>query len=1439
MNVIPKLLLNKHPKDSENLSLVTAQNVKVSNDESCITNEESIKVNAIIKNYLNVYYTNSGDGGNYNIISIIPCNNELAIIAVGSKNGNKAQIFRYKEKDGEFNGDIKCVYGNTSNALAYHGGKIKGTFTYNVEGSLILAIAEYDAPTSDKIPLRTINIGNFDDNLIYDDEALDDSKLAINPEVNIPRVSNFNYIAGNAYKGWYYLFIRYKINSVDYTQWYSFGYPIYIDSIEQFQIIRYCYNRDHQMKINGAWEIAAPRYPDDGYCAGCSDYFSNTSDIAKETFKVDFSITNNKYSKYQIGIICASKTYTKAFRTSDINFTKTNGLTSEKYTLNNKALIEYSAENLIIDNYNYFNVKNVINYHNRLYISNYEENNANDDDIINSGIINNIEVSLTQTTIKDKGIVHDFPLMNKDNIQVNQYDSQSRTRIPFSSFLNVTPDTEIIVSNATNTVTGKASDFEIGADSSSLPSYIVIYKITATTYTFTGEVKITTKQNGTVSESTIIINTNDYAVNGSTIYYNTEIAFDTRKKFSTLIPGEVYNFFIHFVDEYGHATNGYRIDNRVKWTTTDDPQIEIVPIPFNVNEQDYYAAAPIDSFVTDSNGKLNITGIKFFRRVTGSGYAPKLDTLVNGISSEFEKCYSSFADAKYANTKWYQIASTYNFPTWGLYINDNGDRLFRVPMNETSMTNHVIFNPTFKNIQIPTKYKGFFISYEKYEPLRRVTGMLTRNDFRSQDYITSANFKLLTANCFKSSKMFFYSGDYDISDSIKLDYNMMLIHGVNVWDKVDIPGYDSFQRSGFYTFVHDFNKPQVEKDTNIIPAIYAIPNYKIVVADSAADNRIGLGTALEIEDSYNLFPSYSPTSTNCNNIRLYKVSLYNCTRDIYMSNNKTLIRLSEVYYKTSEGNAKYNTDTIRQGLNGHWSGEGVLVYENPGVSFNESDNIVRRLKDNTKYYKTEVNKDTPHTYQNDVPFAAYVQYNVCSDIFTESKSFKNAPKGIVYFVKHDESNSENNKFATGCIVTPANSIDLFENRQSSSDYFNPKTYTNYRKDLVSVDYYNKTVRRSNVIQDESRNNGWRTFSIEGYKNITENKGNITNLVGIGTMLLVHTQHSLFVFDTSNTLETKDKAIQLSQPDAFEIAYKEVFTSDLGYGGLQDDKSFVIDQFGYIFYDNDSHRLYQFDNGQLTTIDGDIIEWLESYKPYNIRFANDKFNNRLLIKMCYTVNDTDKEIVLSYNYNTKNFISLHTYTFEEAYNTKSRLYFQCDTNKHANCALHQFVRDRSSYGLYDNSKDNPGEEYYYESNIGIIINEQYNDIKYLDYISYKLNKIANPVNFDYTTSPVEGRIIPYSGNYLRVYNDQVNTGVIDISIDSEEAKNIFGNYKKPYWEFGNWNFSYLRNNIQNYKNYGDAFSMSRLFGNFFVIQFTFNNDEYLQIEFEEFNYSLSK
>lgn len=1468
MDISPKLQMNLHPKDVNNLSFVTALNVKLSNDGSCFTNEESIRENTFIKDFLAEYYKD--DAGTYydhTIVGIIPCNNELVIIAIDNNKPTIGQIFRYREATSGQTEDMKCVYGNTDSAyLKYYGGKIKGTFTYNVEDSLVVAIAEYDG-NEEKIPLRVINLGNYNDNTVYDDAELSNDKLSVSPEVRIPSMNNISYISGNAYKGWYYIFIRYKINSVDYTQWFNFGYPIYVDTLEKFNIIKYCFNRDTRY-TTGLWaSILYPKNPDCGYTVGCSDYFSNTSDIAKETFKFDMIFNSTvSFDKYQIGIICASKSATRAFRSADIIRKNTN----ESFTLNISSLIESSAEQFIIDNYNYFDVKNIINYKNRLYISNYKENNANDD-TISQEIIDDIDVRMVNSTLPTNELLYELAIVNKDDGQSNQYDSYSPGRIAFTDFFNCSDNTSFTVNNSGTVVTDTADKFFFTNIYSQNQNGYAVYDtsfgfLVVCHYVYKGLGIYGFEKVGNGNNYSIHNNDDpnaqdynfietDTAIQRGRPYINPNIDFNRRKLRGTLIPGEIYNFFIHFVDKYGHCTNGYRINNKYTWSAGN--KTDIVPVKFySKSRSSYvYAAFDIDTNVSTGEGVLNIPNDISIYSSIGS-FVLTNDITSNTLKEELIGYFDSFASNKYSDVKWFQIALPIN--TLMPYINNNGDRLFRIPFdNDSGVANtnldmsfkvstawRYIVYPQFSNIKIPDGYVGFFISYEKYEPTLRYTGLLTRNDFRNQDYISNSGTSIIhdTANNKKSDYINFYCGQFDISDSIRLDYNVLRIEGENIFKKDDIPEYDYMQISHAFNYPHDMNKPQ--EDGNQITRSYGIDDYKLAVADSSTDNRMGVGTCMKIKDIYNIFPTYDPSNFENNKIKIFKVSLCNYSRDIYMSNNKTLIRLTNIIYATNNNpNTTYSVSAT-YGLPGHITNDGFLIYENAGYSHNTADNIVRRYNYNTKYYPTSVPESTYHTYQNDIPFAAYVQMPVYSNKFFESKSFKNEPTGVVYFTKQDTSNldrgNENNRFWGGCLVSPANSIDLFENRQDSADTFNTKTFTNYREDLVSVDNFEKTVRRSSVIQDETRANGWRTFPIEGYKNITENKGIITNLVGIGTMLLVHTEHSLFMFNTDNTLTTNEsQKVQLAQPDAFEVDYIEVLTSSLGYGGLQDDKAFIVDQFGYTFYNNDFHRFYNFDNGQLNVIDDDIIQWLDKYKPYGVRFANDKFNNRLIIKLNYKVAEEEKETLLSYNYGVNHFLSIHDYTFEEAYNTKSRLYMKCPSNSHSNCSLHEFVQDGTSYGSFDNGRNTMGVTTTYPAKVGIIINEQFDNIKFLEQLTYKLVKTTNPADKDYTTLPVEELVTPYSADTIRVYNNEVDTGTLNILINKEDSKNIFCNYTKPYWELGNWNFNYLRNKLADYANYGDAFNMSRIYGNYFVVEYTFSNDDNLKIEFEELKYKIIK
>lgn len=1501
MSVVPKLNLNKHSKDCDNLSLVDARNIKISHDESCITNENSIITNALIQTAIhNIYYSN------FLIRGIIPINTGIVLFVQDynkvEANINKLDIFVYNEKTIDKDENIYLAY----SGLSYHGGKFTGTFTYNVENDLIIAFSEYDCNNNELVPLRTINLGNPDKAGAEDNGDIRqvESKLSIVPEVKLPAIIGVEYVKGNAYKGWYYLFIRYKINKTDYTQWYHIGYPIYIDVINRNNIVRYIFNREafpeknETIKIDQLTSLIIDRKPWDGYGVGFSDYISDTTDICNETFKVDIKDLDVNYNIFQIGIICSSKSYTKSYKTFDINIVKN---TINYYTLNLKNCEEYGSQELIATYYNYFNVKNIINYKNRLYIAGYNENKIDEEEIINS--VKNITVGL-YTTIINSSTAENINIRKdvtvyKENPNPYQFDESiyhvnATIEIPFSKYFSC-DDTDLVdfldsENNRINDHTIKASDLYITTantnnviDTTRINGYFAIINVNYKNLDYSKNKIYRIVINDDMSNIKVI-NNMKIALQLGFPYIKTDKDFINRKLTTTLIPGEVYNFFIHFVDKYGNFTNGYKIDNTFPQHVNKDGNkvdgvVFIIPvdqIDFEQDRLDYIYCS------VDKTAKINDIIIN---TLLESGY------IINDYKNPADHMIRYYADYNFItkelsreiqnkispedydyfknklidsvkpfinqnlNYEFYKIFTFNNYTNNGKYgfdnyINSNGDSLFKVPFNNIDVNSHRVYRPYFNNIIIPNGYIGYFISYEKFEKRNKYTGLLTINDFRNTDTIIpkkdtgyANNVVKDSLNTMGSNTMNFYCDSLDIDDTLELDFDFLRIEGKNVFDYDDIPNINYYQRNAPLGFVTDMNKVQLQ-DYNF-EKLYPMPNYKLAVANSVKDNRLGVGTCIVIDNKYDLF--VNATEKKNNDINLYRVSLVKDNPNIYNNNNKTLIKFTDVFYN------KHNTGIINTGLNGVYTYSGTIIYADTGVVFNETNGIVTMQHAEYQYYPNTVSYGHNKTYENDRPFMCYLQMPVIDTVFHESKCFKNEPKPQSYVTK-PASNNDSAQYRTGYMVTPANSIDLFENRQGSADQFNPKTYSNYREDIKDIDVYNKTIRRSNVIQDESRENSWRKFSLETYKNITENKGIITNLVGIGDLFLAHTEHSLFMFDLNNELKTIDQNIQLHQPDVFDVAYKEVFTSELGYGGLQDKRSAIVDQFGYIFYNNDDNNIYRFDNNQLAIISNDIVEWLIKAKPNNVRFANDIRNNRLLIKFDYDIFRKNEDgsiftqkrnLVLSYNYKTQNFISTHSYYFRDAYNSKNRVYFinGFQSGNLVYDTIYNFTEAFNNYCTYANI-------YGYTDAVGgfnnscklsFIINEGYDIVKFLEYITYKLYKVDESVRGD-VPFPVKKLDTPYAGQILRVYNDNVNTNDINITVDNEsidpnEHKNIFGNYKKPYWDLGNWNFSYLRNMIGNEGDQSAAV-MSRLYGNYFIVEFEFLMQD-RRIDFESLSYKISK
>lgn len=1478
MNITPKLSLNKHPKDCDPLSLVNATNVKVTNDLTLISNEEDLKRNEIIYKTLN----NEFGGREYSIIGIIPCNDEIIIFASGRATST---IARYNEKENK----CKIIY---NGGLLNNISKIKGTFTYNVNNDLIIAVSLYNINTDE--PLRIFNLGKFND-INIDSKQFESTISSIIPEVKLPSIESHYYVKGSCYKGWTYLYIRFKINKTDYTQWYNFGYPIFVDDIYRQQIFRYCFYQYRIGRNNAETDLYNvdnvdnhSAVPMDGFGTGCYDGFSNNSEISNTTFAINLNFNSfNNFNQYQLGFVCASKAYTKAFITNDINISDTN------YIFNPKYLSEGSITEFITAYYNYYNVKNIINYKNRLYISNYKEQTLNKK--IDQSIIDSVSISLKVNTTNFA-----FSSTNKDTVStlkqivtltekrkdvrsgqeqlktpkqyfldINSISDITNQSIPFNKILNVDNSIDLIVKiTKEETTTNKVIAIDTiniikdPSDNSTLPGYckIKIEKDVYDSIEYCFETDVDSNGNHTNFK---IFDATNYIISFQKKCIDTISSFNDRLKESTLIPGEVYSFYIHYIDKYGHATNGYRIDNKT-YLTTNTRDGYFIPIKIHLPVQNLtegYIAVnekyTLKEFkdLLNTDGNLNIYSFnKYTNKLISSGKAANKKDVKNYLLSLYGDLFAD-STTKYNYIKIANIfnsgsvngVSTGNF---GVYINENNERLFKIPEEEYYSTYEGIVNYKYGlqvTVKIPEDYIGYFISYEKFESTKKVTGFLTNKDARE---ISAIEYNIGEGATFKnyennkvSSDMYLYSSTFDIKDSLSTDYNFIRIKAkstkyckyndsgnITVTTEgnngfiAEINKSDILYRNSSINYAYDLNKSLINY-TAIQDKIYLIDNYKLVVADSVKDDRGGLSTAIKLKNIESLFISDDKYRVNT-----YIASLYNYHNKLYINKEKTLIRIGNINYASGT-----ISTIIENGFNGVYTYDGVIIYNGNGITFNSENNSLYNIRgkigktipdDSGKNIGLSIlDEISEKVFYLNIPFLNYIQFPVIDTYYYESKYFNNNPQNVIFtIIKPDEQDPDAKGYWPGLIVEPKNSIDLFGNPQGSQDDFIPTVYNNYRDDILNITQFDKTIRRSNVIQDESAVNAWRQFPIEGYKNINENKGIITNLVGIGVYLLAHTEHSLFMFNGDATLQTKDKSLQLLQLDAFDTNYVEVFTSDLGFGGLQDDLSFVVDQFGYIFYNNDFTRFYKFDNGQLSLIDQDIYLYLQDNKPTNVRFGNDKFNKRLLISLKLSNNTTK---TLSYNYELGNFISFHDYNFIQGYNTKSKLYLVSGNNLYN--TIYNFT-DTKSYGTYESlSIVKP-----YPSSISIILNEDYDVIKFLEFIKYNVRKVSKS-NSLISISPVKEGMQPYAGDILEIFSEFTNTGEIDINIDTT---NKFNRYSKPWFELGNWNFNYFRNKISTYNDSGSD-KLTRIYGNYIVIKFTFNNKDKVCIEFENLNGSVSK
>jgi len=143
------------------------------------------------------------------------------------------------------------------------------------------------------------------------------------------------------------------------------------------------------------------------------------------------------------------------------------------------------------------------------------------------------------------------------------------------------------------------------------------------------------------------------------------------------------------------------------------------------------------------------------------------------------------------------------------------------------------------------------------------------------------------------------------------------------------------------------------------------------------------------------------------------------------------------------------------------------------------------------------------------------------------------------------------------------------------------------------------VIRSNV-QDGRIDDNYRSFLALQYKDFSQNKGAITNLVALNGLLFIHTEKSLYKTTGKQNLQLGDATEAfIGSGDIFAQEPIELVTANEGYGGSFNKHSAIISKYGYAYVSRKEKKVFLLTE-KLTEISQLGMEnWFRLNIPYTL------------------------------------------------------------------------------------------------------------------------------------------------------------------------------------------------------------------------------------------------
>ena len=1410
MRVIPKLNLNQNPQNCEEGSLMFAKNMKLDSDGSLVSDF----------GYENIFALQ-----NKQIVGhIVGLDN---IIYIFTHTNENSEIYEYNEKTKTAK-KVQCGW-------KYSGGEIDGTVTTNISGEKILSIAEYVDSKNTLIPIKHINLSFCK---VTDDESI---------YTQAPRVPMCNLTLNDTYaktipNGTYVFFIRYKIRTDVYTNWYLCSSPIFGGTSTKINTLQ-----------------------------GGLSYINYNADSAK-SFIFDVAFVNESakslYKSFQLGFIISHDDSTNAriWKEFDIN--------TDKIYFDYEQVTDTDIDELLATTYEIYNVRNITSFKNKLYISNYIESNINENVDEISSPISVKYIHLYANEIKD--VSYRNMKLNETELSFNNTLGYYTGAKSGSSILSISSilTTNMFDYDVSNLYKGdtlekdRIASFDIKWDEKNDPDLCTVYNIFNDAY-----------------DSAIFGHTEERLYNGGKIgisQHSTKSglwAYDRDTNNPHQWDDLGFTFIYGSAEEKDknrliEARNGVFLFNKYTkqwglepgdlnyWVTRDRGFSNEARdfIQKNIKDEIESKHRLVYCYLQFSSGAKTYS-IDFSNDMNKSNYIGKKNDPDYGYENANNNSIDSYIKRAIQTKVFNAIKSKV------VGIDENGALIFNF---DDTIIRASTATVTFKSVQFTLDTedilddtghfnKRFYINAKTTE-WKSVCNFSINNKYISiTDTIKNLSQNTTLMPLSKYNVYVHYVDDNHIITNGKL---LTTLETNGVKSNTEIIGLEftynttppSSKYKGFFFSIVNIGRQVIE-----------CFNYRIL------DSNIHIVNCIEVDCLlYNI-------NTN---IKVIKID---------DNGNEVVITENAKYYSSGSsfpilafGNCGYISWTG----DGNYSNDRLYIVIDRDASKEKNYNLIKC----SPYYPLEetdwtiVDKGFYGSYfclvkkpDFDLSSSCYVsgkdvysvkRSNVLS--LSEFNGYMQIQNSITYFIRSNfnlnylslTEDINDQIFSIGGASSGLKQVAKVINSATLSFIYELKgMYKNYRNklfreydDSTRVDF-NNTIRVSTVLSDETFNNSVFKFISSDYYNVPTDRGIIVKLFSIGNNIFVHTKGSLYKFDASQTLVSNEADIKLKESDPFTNGITQICDSQYGYAGIDDKHSGCVTFDTYVFYDKQSNHLFGYSGqSQLGQIDEDIFKIIKYYKPIGCRMIHDDKNTRILINF---IIEYDKEITISFNYKTKHFISLHDITLKKAFNSRDICY---SYNRNF-CTLFNEADTINTNTLYGGATkdsyltDAPDEGTYKECkhSISVILFPDEYQRASLDSIQYiadlnKTNMFANTAK-DKTILDISRNTKTNPVKEFFAITDECKSTPVITNVDDTARPNSLLDYKGFKYNLGFWTANYFRNainadNIYQYPNqpgvdlvvknekktrHPNSDNNSLVYGRYFILTFGFINGTPIKFE----------